>query len=96
MTILCAVCAELFCPLYVTPAAPAGAKLKILTKRFKSTSLPTDIDKPYIGQLKSIISELTRRHPLLPNIMDTAGFVESFSQLSADDQDIKMILRNTW
>ena len=83
---LCAVCAELLCPLCATPAAPAGPK----KKRFKSTSLPADIDKlllDYIGQLKSIISELTRRHPLLPNIMDTAGFVESFSRLSVDDQD---------
>lgn len=83
---LCAVCAELLCPLCTTPAAPGGAK----KKRFKATSLPADIDKlllNYIGQLKSIISELTRRHPLLPNITDTTGFVESFSRLSVDDQD---------
>ena len=83
---LCAVCAELLCPLCPSPAAPGAAK----KKRFKSTSLPADIDRlllDYIGQLKSIISELTRRHPLLPNITDTAGFVESFSRLSVDDQD---------
>ena len=83
---LCAVCAELLCPLCAIPAALAGTK----KKRFKSTVLPPDIDKlllDYIGRLKSIISELTARHPLLPNITDTAGFVESFSQLSVDDQD---------
>ena len=75
---LCAVCAELSCPLCPSPAAPVGAK----KKRFKSTSLSADIDKlllDYIGQLKPIISKLTRRHPLLPNITDTAEFVESFS-----------------
>ena len=83
---LCAVCAELLCPLCATPAAPTGAK----KKRFKSTVVSPDIDKlllDYIGQLKSIISELTARHPLLPNITDTAGFVESFSRLSVDDQE---------
>ena len=83
---LCAVCAQLLCPLCTTPAAPGGTK----KKRFKSTVLSPDTDKlllDYIGQLKSIISELTARHPLLPNIMDTAGFLKSFSRLSLDDQD---------
>ena len=86
MTMLCAVCAELLCPLCATPAAPAATK----KKRFKSTTLPLDIDKlllDYISQLKSIISELTTRHPLLPNITDTAGFVESFSRLSLHDKN---------
>ena len=83
---LCAVCAELLCPVCATPAAPAGAK----KKRFKSTALPSDTDKlllDYISQLKSIISELTARHPILPNITDATGFVESFSRLSVDDQN---------
>lgn len=84
---LCAVCAELLCPLCVTPAtAPAMKK-----KRFKSTVLSPDTNKlllDYITQLKSIISELTARHPLLPNITDATGFVESFSRLSLDDQEI--------
>ena len=83
---LCAVWAELLCPLCATPAAPAATK----KKRFKSTTLPPDIDKlllDYISQLKSIISELTARHPLLPNITDTVGFVEPFSRLSLHDQN---------
>ena len=55
---LCAVCAELLCPVCATPAAPAGTK----KKRFKSAALPSDTDKlllDYISHLKSIISELT-------------------------------------
>ena len=81
---LCAVCAELLCPLCTTPAAPAATK-----KKFKSTALPPDTNKlllNYISQLKSIISELTARHPILANITDATGFVESFSHLSVDDQ----------
>jgi len=73
----------------ITPATGATAA-GIKKKRFKSTILPPDTDRlvlDYIGRLKSIISELTARHPLLPNITDTTGFIESFSQLSVDDQD---------
>ena len=83
---LCAVCAELLCPLCTTPAAPAATK----KKKFKSTILPPDTNKlllNYISQLKSIISELTARHPILANITDATGFVESFSRLSVDDQN---------
>ena len=83
---LCAVCAELLCPQCAPLAAPGGAK----KKRFKSTVLSPDTDKlllDYIGQLKSIISELTARNPLLPNITDNAEFVKSFSKLSVDDQN---------
>ena len=82
---LCAVCAELLCPLCTTLAAPAATK----KKKFKSTVLPPDTNKlllNYISQLKSIISELTARHPILANITDATGFVESFSHLSVDDQ----------
>ena len=77
---LCAVCAELLCPVCATPAAPAGTK-----KRFKSTALPSDTDKlllDYISQLKSIISELTARHPILPNITDATGCRILFSSFS--------------
>ena len=52
---LCAVCAELLCPLCTTPAAPAATK----KKKFKSTALPPNTNKlllNYISQLKSIIS----------------------------------------
>ena len=81
---LCAVCAELLCPLYTIPAALAATK-----KKFKSTALSPDTNKlllNYISQLKSIIPELTARHPILANITDATGFVESFSRLSVDDQ----------
>ena len=79
-------CAELLCPQCTPLAAPGGAK----KKRFKSTILSPDTDKlllDYIGQLKSIISELTARNPLLSNITDNAEFVKSFSKLSVDDQN---------
>lgn len=84
---LCAVCAELLCPVCTTPTTAASSTKK---KRFKSTGLPPDTDKlmlDYIGRLKSILSEVTARHLLLPNITDAAGFVESFSQLSINDQN---------
>ena len=81
---LCSVCEELLCPMCIIPATGAiAAGMK--KKRLKSTILSPDTDKlllDYIGRLKSIISDLTARHPLLPNIIDTAGFIESFSQLS--------------
>ena len=85
---LCAVCTELLCPVCATPVTATTTGTK--KKRFKSTILPPDTDQlllDYICRLKSIISELTARHPLLPNITDAAGFIESFSQLSVDDQD---------
>ena len=76
------VCAELLCPLCTTPAAPAATK----EKEFKSTALSPDTNKlllNYIIQLKSIISGLIARHPILANI---TGFVESISHLSVDYQ----------
>ena len=82
---LCAVCVELLCPLCTTPAAPAAT----MKKKFKSTVLPPDTNKlllNYISQLISVISELTAKHPVLANITDATGFVESFSHLSVDDQ----------
>ena len=69
-------------------------QLLLLVQRRRDSSQqlfhPSDTDKlllEYISKLKSIISELTARHPILPNITDATGFVESFSRLSVDDQN---------
>ena len=41
----------------------------------------------FAGQLKFLMSKLITRHPLFPNIADTAEFVDSFSQLSVNDKE---------
>ena len=63
----------------------AGKKKRI----FKPKVLPAKTNQlllNFAGQLKFLMSKLITRHPLFPNIADTAEFVDSFSQLSVNDK----------
>ena len=92
ITLLCAVCAEMACPMNTTSAAATKKK-----RVFKPKVLPAETNQlllNFAGQLKFLMSELITRHPLFPNISDTAEFVESFSQLSINDKDASGKARN--
>jgi len=85
ITLLCAVCAEMACPLDTTSSTAAKKK-----RVFKPKVLPAETNQlllNFAGHLKFLMSELITRHPLLPNIADTTEFVESFSQLFINDKD---------
>ena len=80
------------CPMD-TSSTTAAKKKRV----FKPKVLPAETNQlllNFAGRLKFLMSELITRHPLLPNIADTAEFVESFSQLSISDKDASEKVRD--